>query len=180
VALQRLVLTTILPATVVTAGCGGDQGHEVDAHVAATVTISSTAVSDGAQLPGQFTCDGSGESPPLAWSGATPRAWALVVDDPDAPGGTYTHWVVVDIAAATTAVGSGQVPAGGVEAKNSAGEASYAAPCPPSGEHRYRFTVYGLDAATGLGRGASLEDALTSIGEHATSRGTLTAVYSHH
>jgi Raf kinase inhibitor-like YbhB/YbcL family protein len=85
---------------------------------------------------------------------------------------------VIDIAPGTTSVGIGAVPAGGVQIVNSSGDAAYAGPCPPSGEHRYRFTIYGLDAATPLSSGASLDDALDRISDHATCRGTLTATYS--
>ena len=80
---------------------------------------------------------------------------ALVVDDPDAPSGTFTHWVVLDIPSTTTSSSEGGVPAGGVQATTSAGEAAYAGPCPPSGTHHYRFTLVALDAKTGLAEGPS-------------------------
>ncbi len=168
----------LLVAVLVAAGCSDDQGHEVDTDAASTIAVSSDAFAEGDRIPQRFTCDGDDVSPPLAWSGGQPSAWALVVDDPDAPGGTYVHWVVVDIAGRTTGVGTGKVPAGGRQLANSADDASYGGPCPPSGEHRYRFTVYALDFPTGLAEGASLDDALGAISDHATSRGTLTAVYA--
>lgn len=168
----------MLAAALLVAGCSDDQGHEVETDTAVTVTVSSPAFADGDEIPQRFTCDGDAVSPPLTWSGEQEEAWALVVDDPDAPGGTYVHWVVLDIPARTTSVETGAVPDGGVQVANTSDEASYAGPCPPSGEHRYRFTVYGLDAPTGLTEGAGLDDALDAIGEHATSRGTMTAVYS--
>ncbi|MBO0846483.1 MAG: YbhB/YbcL family Raf kinase inhibitor-like protein [Nocardioides sp.] len=171
-----LLLITVLVA----AGCGGGDGHEVNTDAAATITVSSPAFAEGGEIPTRFTCDGEQISPPLEWSGASPRAWALVVDDPDAPSGMFTHWVVLDIAKTTTSIESGHVPAGGVQVVNSSGHASYAGPCPPSGEHRYRFTVYALDAPTGLSGTASLDDAVQAIGDHANARGTLTAVYSRH
>jgi Raf kinase inhibitor-like YbhB/YbcL family protein len=171
-----LLLITVL----VTAGCNGDQGHEVDTDAAGTITVSSQAFAEGDEIPERFTCDGAELSPPLEWSGGPARAWALVVDDPDAPGGTFVHWVVLDIAMGTTRVDTGEVPDGGVQVVNSSGEASYAGPCPPSGEHRYRFTVYALDAPTGLTESASLDDALDTVGDHATFRGTIAAVYTRH
>ena len=167
----------MIPALLL-AGCGGDQSHEVDSDAAATITVSSSAFAEGDEIPQHYTCDGDEVSPPLEWSGGRPDAWAMVVDDPDAPGGTFVHWVVVDIAAGTTSVETGGVPAGGTQAVNSSGEAAYAGPCPPSGQHRYRFTVYALDTPTGLPRTASLDDALDAIGDHATARGTMTAVYT--
>lgn len=160
------------------AGCGGDQGHEVDTNAAATITVSSPAFAEGNSMPARFTCDGEAVSPPLEWSGGSAKAWALVVDDPDAPAGTFDHWVVLDISPRTTRVQTGRVPAGGVQVVNSSGGATYAGPCPPSGEHHYRFTVYALDAPTGLTKNASLADALDAIGHHATARGTLTVVYA--
>jgi Raf kinase inhibitor-like YbhB/YbcL family protein len=162
----------------VVAGCGGDQGHEVETDAAGTVTIASPELSEGQAVPVRFTCDGAEVSPPLQWSGPAPSAWALVVDDPDAPGGTFTHWVVLDIPGGTTSVAAGAVPTGGTEVANSSGGTSYVGPCPPEGEHRYRFTVYALDAPTGLTDGTSLDDALTAVGERATARGTLTTVYT--
>ena len=85
---------------------------------------------------------------------------------------------MIDIARRTASVETGEVPAGGVQVVNSSNEASYSGPCPPSGKHRYRFNVYALDAPTGLPQSASLDEALDAISDHATSRGTLTAVYS--
>jgi Raf kinase inhibitor-like YbhB/YbcL family protein len=176
VALLRGVLALI--TALVAAGCGDDQGNEVDTDAQATITVSSEAFAEGDDIPERFTCDGDDVSPPLEWSGEPEAAWALVVDDPDAPDGTYVHWVVLDITTRTMRVGTGEVPAGGAQVVNSSAEVSYAGPCPPSGEHRYRFTVYALDAPIGLAEDASLDDALEAIGDHATSRGTLTAVYS--
>jgi Raf kinase inhibitor-like YbhB/YbcL family protein len=168
----------VLVMVLVTVGCSGDQGNEVDTDAEATLTVFSPAFAEGDEVPKRFTCDGEELSPPLKWSGEQREAWALVVDDPDAPGGTYVHWVVVDIPTQTTSVRTAEVPAGGVQVVNSSDEASYAGPCPPSGEHRYRFTVYALDAPTGLTKSASLDDALDAIGEHAASSGTMTAFYS--
>ena len=162
----------------VTTGCSDDPGPEVRTDAASTITVSSETFAAGDEIPQRFTCDGEDVSPPLAWTGTPGQAWALVVDDPDAPGGTYVHWVVIDIATETTNVATGDVPAGAMQIVNSFGHASYAGPCPPSGEHRYRFTIYALDAPTALSPGASLDDALEEISDHATSRGTLTATYS--
>jgi Raf kinase inhibitor-like YbhB/YbcL family protein len=162
------------------AGCSGGQGHEVSTDAAATITVRSTAFAEGEEIPERFTCDGKDLSPPLEWSGGPAKAWALVVDDPDAPGGTFIHWVVLDIAPGTKSVETGEVPAGGMQGVNSSGRASYIGPCPPSGEHRYRFTLYALDARTGLTENAKLDGALDVIADHATSRGTIAATYSRH
>jgi Raf kinase inhibitor-like YbhB/YbcL family protein len=145
------------------------------------VTVRSAAFRDGAAIPARFTCDGPGTSPPLAWSGGPKdvRSWALVVDDPDAPDGTFVHWVVGGIPPATRSVGAGQVPAGGRQAKNSAGRVGYTPPCPPSGTHHYRFTVYALPARTKLATGASTDDALHAVRSAAVGHGTLVGIYAH-
>ncbi len=162
-----------------TAGCADDPAADLDVQAPATVTVTSTAFGEGGGIPTRFTCDGEEISPPLAWESTSgdPRAWALVVDDPDAPGSTFVHWVVLDIPRGTQSVAEASAPAGSVQADNTAGDAGYAGPCPPSGRHRYRFTVYGLSERTGLDDGAALGDALDAISSEAVSRGTLLATY---
>jgi Raf kinase inhibitor-like YbhB/YbcL family protein len=143
--------------------------------------VTSASFTDGGAIPVRFTCDGDQTSPPLSWSDgadATPAAWALVVDDPDAPGGTFVHWVVFDIPAGTRSVAPGAVPAGGRQAVGSAGSAGYAGPCPPSGTHHYRFTVYALSAPTGLDDGVGADDALAGIRAGADAQGTLVGTYA--
>ena len=155
------------------------QPAEQETTVPASITVDSPEITEGRPIPARFTCDGEGVSPPLRWSGILPdaAALALVVDDPDAPGGTFTHWVVVNIEPTVTSVGRGQVPQGGQEIVNSSGRPSYMGPCPPSGLHRYRFTVYALSRPVALRPGASLNDALDAIGAAATAQGRLTATY---
>lgn len=162
------------------AGCADDPAADLHVEAPSSVTVTSTAFDEDGEIPARFTCDGAEGSPPLAWEGTTgdPRAWALVVDDPDAPGGTFVHWVVLDIPRRTRSVADGATPAGAVQADNSAGDAAYAGPCPPSGRHRYRFTVYGLSERTGLHDGAALSDALDAVSAAAVSRGTLLATYA--
>lgn len=172
-------ILVLLVCCLSTAACG--RGPATDLHVdaPATITVTSDAFAQGDPVPVRYTCDGEGTSPPLAWAGgsAAPDAWALVVDDPDAPGGTYVHWVVLDIPRETGSLQAGAPPAGAVVALNSAGRADYAPPCPPSGEHRYRFSVYALSKRTGLGDGVALEDALGAIKAAAVGRGTLLGTY---
>ncbi len=160
--------------------CGHDSSAEGGVDAAVTLSVTSTAFADGGSIPVGFTCDGAQTSPPLAWTGAAtaPAAWALVVDDPDAPSGTFVHWVVLDIPPATRSVATGAVPAGATQGLNSAGAASYAGPCPPSGTHHYRFTVYALSAKTGLADGASIDDAMSKIKADAERQGTLVGTYA--
>lgn len=177
------VVVVLLACGALVTGCGHDPPARDDAGAAATIRVTSTAFADGGAIPVELTCDGQETSPPLAWSGggdgaAEPAAWALVVDDPDAPGGTFVHWVVLDVPVATRSVAAGEVPDGAVQAMNTAGSASYAGPCPPSGTHHYRFTVYGLSAPVDLAEGASTQDALDGIRAEAESRGTLVGTYA--
>jgi Raf kinase inhibitor-like YbhB/YbcL family protein len=112
--------------------------------------ITSPAFADGSAVPVRHTCDGENLSPRLTWSGApdTTRAFALIVDDPDAPRGTFTHWVLYDIPPETTELAEGiQGGSIGISGTNSFGKTGYGGPCPPPGDeaHRYRFTLHALD-----------------------------------
>jgi Raf kinase inhibitor-like YbhB/YbcL family protein len=112
------------------------------------VQIESPAFSEGGSVPVRFTCDGDDISPPLRWSGVPEGAseLRLSVTDPDAPRGTFTHWLVTGIDPSTQGVDEGTLPAGGSEEENSFGEMSYGGPCPPHGSrHRYVFSVEALD-----------------------------------
>lgn len=112
--------------------------------------IESPVFSEGDAVPGRFTCEGDNVSPPLSWSGVPEgtAALRLSLTDPDAPRGTFTHWLVTGIDASSSDVGRGAVPAGGTEERNSFGETGYGGPCPPPGTpHRYVFTLEALGAS---------------------------------
>jgi Raf kinase inhibitor-like YbhB/YbcL family protein len=110
--------------------------------------LRSPALSEGDPVPVQFTCDGDGISPPLSWSGLPEDTseLRLSLTDPDAPRGTFTHWLVTGIDPSSSGVDQGMVPAGGTEEGNSFGERAYGGPCPPrgGGSHRYIFTIEAL------------------------------------
>jgi Raf kinase inhibitor-like YbhB/YbcL family protein len=168
-------------AALALSACGGDPAPAPPApSVAQTLTVSSAAFAEGGTIPAEYTCAGAGRRPPLSWSGdlGGAKALAVVVDDPDAPNGDFYHWVVVDLPAATTTLGD-EVPAAAHQLENSAGNAGWTAPCPPSGTHHYRFTVYGLSAATGLNGDASPRDAFSAIEKAATAQGRLTGIVTH-
>jgi len=174
---RRVATRTAL--CVVLAGCGSPAGQERTVHVPTSITVDSPDITDGGPIPARYTCDGQGVSPPLRWSGvpSDAAALALVVDDPDAPRGTYTHWVVVDIDPAVKSIARGQSPPGAQQIVNSAGRASYMGPCPPSGVHHYRFTVYTLSRRLALPPRASLQSALDAIVAAATAQGRLIGTY---
>jgi len=131
------------------------------------MNISSTAFKDGGSIPSKYTCDGANTSPPLAFDAvpAGAKSLALVVDDPDAPGGTFDHWVVWNIPANTRAIAEGQSPQG-VSGKNGFGKNGYGGPCPPSGEHRYQFKLYALDTTLNLPPSASKADLENAMNGH--------------
>ncbi len=143
------------------------------------LTITSTAFADGAAIPARYTCEGEDISPPLAF-GAVPagaHSLALIVDDPDAPMGTWVHWVVWNIPADTREIGEGSVPAGALQGKNDFKRNSYGGPCPPSGTHRYYFKLYALDTTLNLAATttkAALEKAMQG---HILSQGRLMGTY---
>jgi Raf kinase inhibitor-like YbhB/YbcL family protein len=175
---HRIVASVLVVAGVTwLAGCGffGDKVTEPARTVPATLVLTSPAFADGAPVPRRYTCSGGNESPPLQWSGvpAGAGALALVVTDPDAPGGTYVHWIVVNVDASTRSLAAGGVPSGAVQARNSAGHARYDGPCPPSGTHHYHFTVYALRSPTTLEDGTLTSRALGAIDAKAIGRGTL-------
>lgn len=119
-----------------------------------TLTLTSPAFTQGGEIPTRFTCDGEDVSPPLAWTGAPPGtgAFALVVDDPDAPRGTWVHWVVYDLPGDATGLAEGAaaaLPEGTREGTNSWNRTGYGGLCPPSGAHRYVHELFALDAPLG-------------------------------
>lgn len=143
--------------------------------VAETITVTSPAFEDGGPIPPEHTCHGEGHFPALAWRGVPPgaRSLALVVSDPDAPRGTFVHWVLYDLPPEDGALAAGRVPAEAREADNSGGTRGWYPPCPPSGTHHYLFTVYALSEPV---RGRSTQAVLDEIDRRAVARGTLTGV----
>lgn len=178
--LFRLVALAGL-AWCVLAGCSSSAPDRTksSANAPATVGVSSPDFADGAAIPARFTCDGANVSPALRWSGVPDDAatLALVVDDPDAPGGTFTHWVVVDIDPTTGGIADGAPPPGAKQVPNSVGKPSWLGPCPPSGTHHYRFTVYALSRRLDDTATASLDAALSAIQSAATAQGRLVGTY---
>ncbi|MDQ1618277.1 MAG: hypothetical protein QOE19_846 [Actinomycetota bacterium] len=174
--LALLALSTLAGCGFVSAGGSKD----APAPPIGALSVSSAAFADGAAIPTGFTCKGDNLSPPLHWSGlpSDARSVALVVDDPDAPNGTFTHWVVFNIDPQQRSIDAGQVPEGARQAKNSAGHASYDGPCPPSGTHHYRFTVSVLRSPLTVPDGAETTRVLTVIKAKATARGTLTGTFA--
>jgi Raf kinase inhibitor-like YbhB/YbcL family protein len=179
------MLTAMLAVAGLLGGCGfvnaGKNDDEVPAIEAPTsLTVTSSAFDNGATIPREFTCKGANTSPPLAWSGVPKdaRSVALVVDDPDAPSGTFIHWVVYNIDPTQSSIAAGQVPTGAEQALNGGGDLGYTGPCPPSGTHHYRFSVYVLRSPLTVPAGGDPGRVLVAIRGKTTARGTLTGTFA--
>lgn len=109
--------------------------------------LESNAFKDESSIPRKYTCQGADISPELHWSGApeNTKSFALIVDDPDAPAGTWIHWLICDIDSNIDAISENSVPPGSKQVRNDFGKRDYGGPCPPSGKHRYFFRLHALD-----------------------------------
>ena len=162
------------------AACSSGAQPRAERALPEPISVSSPAFTAGAPIPRRFTCEGDNVSPPLGWSGVPDGTVevALVVDDPDAPRGTYVHWVLLGLDPAGTKLAEATVPPGARQARNSAGKAAYTGPCPPGGPaHHYRFTIYALRRGADVAGDASPEAAITAIEAAATARGRLVGTF---
>lgn len=143
------------------------------------MTIGSSAFQQSGNIPSKFTCDGCYTSPPLQITGVPSEAKTLVliVDDPDAPGGLFTHWLVWNIPSQTHSIAEGSAPKG-VHGTNDFGKSGYGAPCPPSGTHRYYFRVFALDRELTLPAGAKRSQLNGAMKGHVVAQGELMGRYS--
>ena len=145
----------------------------------AKMKITSSAFQHGGNIPSKFACDGANSSPSLeiadAPSGA--KSLVLIVEDPDAPSGLFTHWLVWNISPQTSAIGEGSTPKG-VQGTNDFGKSRYGGPCPPSGTHRYYFKVFALDRELDLPFGAKRSQLEAAMKGHVVAQGELMGRYS--
>jgi Raf kinase inhibitor-like YbhB/YbcL family protein len=142
------------------------------------LSVKSQAFETNKPIPRKYTCDGQDINPPLTIGGIPKEAKTLVliVDDPDAPSGTFDHWIVWNIPPSTSKIGENSVP--GAEGMNSARQMGYMGPCPPSGTHRYFFEVYALDTELSLGIGSKKKDVEKAMQNHILAKGELIGLYS--
>lgn len=131
-------------------------------------------------IPAKYTCDGDNVSPPLVFEDIPPdaKSLALIVDDPDAPGGIFVHWTIWNIQPQTKEIAQGSIPQDAEEGMTDFGRTGYGGPCPPSGTHRYFFKLYALDAELNLpatSRKVGLEQAME---EHLLDQAGLVGLYS--
>jgi len=149
------------------------------------LTLTSPAIVPGAAIPAEFTCKGADRSPELSWSGA-PKSrvtYALIVDDPDAPGGTFFHWVAYNIPASKMSLPAGvpqgsEIAGGAINGMNSFGHLGYNGPCPPPGKtHHYRFHLYALDSALEVGDKADAAAIQSAMKGHVLAEAELVGTF---
>jgi Raf kinase inhibitor-like YbhB/YbcL family protein len=153
--------------------------------VRTTIEIKSSAFTDGGKIPVEYTCDGAGISPDLSWSNVPPETKSLVLicDDPDAPMGTFTHWVMYNIPPKVNNLPAGtpaepKLDNGALQGINSARKIGYTPPCPPSGTHRYIFTIYALDTVLNLEPGVQKSEVEQAMEGHILAEGRIIGKYS--
>jgi Raf kinase inhibitor-like YbhB/YbcL family protein len=166
---QELVLGLVLVG-IGLAACQADMND-------VRMTLTSEAFADGEAIPSKHTCDGEDVSPPLAWSGAPDGtgAFAVIVRDPDSAG--FVHWVLADIPRDTTSLDEGSGDSAGIPGQTDFGRVGWNGPCPPSGEHRYVFTLYALPAPLSVSPGAAADEVERAM-QNILAEGSLTGVYS--
>jgi len=150
-----------------------------------SINPSSTAFTGGQAIPSAYTCKGQDVSPPLAWGdppGGT-QSFALIMDDPDAPAGTWVHWVIFNIPASTRGLGEAvradpQLFDGSLQGNNSSRSLGYHGPCPPSGTHRYFFKLYALDTMLSLTSSVTKDQLLKAMQGHILAQGELMGTFS--
>jgi Raf kinase inhibitor-like YbhB/YbcL family protein len=153
-------------------------GTTTPAEQPTTMIIRSPAFNHEETIPSKYTCEGDDVSPPLAFD-TVPQgtvSLVLIMDDPDAPNGTWDHWVRFNIPVSETRIGE-EVELLGMGGKNSWGSTGYGGPCPPSGEHRYLFKLYALDTMLTLSEGTSKEEVLVAMQGHVLESATLMGRY---
>ena len=148
--------------------------------------ITSPAFANGGAIPADFSCDGRDVSPALSWTEppAGTQSFALIMDDPDAPMGTWVHWVIFNIPASTRDLTEGtptapQLSDGSLQGKTSAGSTGYHGPCPPSGTHRYFFKLYALDTILSLSTKADKKELLAAMEGHILANAEWMGTFKH-
>lgn len=164
----------------VSGASSGEQGGK-----AMAFELKSVAFTTGSNIPKKFTCDGPDVSPALSWSEplAGTESLALIMDDPDAPVGTWVHWVLYDLPASTRELAEGvpkeeQLKSGARQGRNDFRRIGYGGPCPPAGKpHRYFFKLYALDAKVNLKAGATKQELERALEDHILAQAELMGRY---
>ena len=148
------------------------------------IRLASAAFTEGQTIPRQYTCDGVNISPPLEWTGLpkSAKTIAIIADDPDAPAGTWVHWVIYNLPADTMGMIENlpmteDVKGGGLQGKNDFEKIGYGGPCPPTGRHRYFFKLYAIDDELPLKGGATKSDVEKAMEGHILAQAQLMGTY---
>lgn len=178
------VVLCLTPLSMLAAGCAS-QVPTPPEEDEMTLSLSSPVFREGEKIPVKYTCDGQDISPPLMWeeppSGT--QAFVLIMDDPDAPGGVFTHWVLFNLPGDSRELPEAiprenQLVNKALQGTTDFGRIGYRGPCPPSGPaHRYRFDLYALDRPLDLKAGASKKQVLDAMQGHILVQGQLTGIY---
>ena len=156
-------------------------GTILNMNAASSISVTTPAFQAGGDVAAKFTCNGANVNPELRINGVPSEAKSrvLIVDDPDAPRGLFTHWIVWNIDPKATDIGENSAPAGGIQGTNDFGKRNYGGPCPPSGTHRYFFKIYALDTKLDLKPSARRAELDAAMRGHTLAQGELMARYSH-
>ncbi|MGH9825684.1 MAG: YbhB/YbcL family Raf kinase inhibitor-like protein [Blastocatellia bacterium] len=192
----RLFLLFLLPIVALVQSCSGSpsstanstESKRASSGKISAVTLTSRAFQPNMDIPSDYTCDGADQSPDLEWAGLPTgtKSVAVICEDPDAPGGTFTHWVVFDIPASEAGLSKSSpktatMPNSARQGKNDFGAVGYGGPCPPRGSrHRYFFRIYALDTMLDHPSGSSRSEIESAIKSHAVGEGSLACSYSRH
>jgi len=183
--LKSVVVLVIMPILLF---CSYKNSKQADSEAAGgekmEIKVTSSAFAEGGMIPPKYTCDGQDISPPLEWD-AVPegtKSIALISDDPDAPGGTWVHWVLFNLPAETRKLEENippdkTLPNGARQGTTGFERIGYGGPCPPSGTHRYFFKIYALDTKLDLAAGARKRELLKAMEGHILGQGQLIGKY---
>ena len=148
------------------------------------ISVTSSAFKNSDMIPSKYTADGKDISPPLKWKGENTgiKSYVVVCDDPDAPGGTWVHWILYNLPPEINELDEKtgnipELPGNAVHGRNSWGKVEYGGPAPPSGTHRYFFTVFALDTEIHLSSAPAIEDLHSAMKGHILSEGQLMGIY---
>lgn len=180
--MRKTTFNTIALAAAIMAACGA---AATAGPGKAEITITSAAFQAGHTIPDECTCKGANTSPPLEWTGvpAGAKSLALICEDPDAPSGTWTHWVIYDIPTAVTGLPAktpttSTLPTGANQGMNDFKRMGYSGPCPPPGKvHRYFFKIYALDMEIALKPGATKDMVMRAMSGHIIGEGQIAGTY---
>jgi Raf kinase inhibitor-like YbhB/YbcL family protein len=190
--MRRMFFCCLLLTSILLAACSSSAAStpstiilEPTTDAPMSIQLTSSAFTHEGSIPAQYTCAGGDISPALTWSDppADTQSFALIMDDPDAPAGTWVHWVLFNIPASSRGLteglpSQGTLPDGSIHGNNNAGNPGYNGPCPPSGTHRYFFKLYALDEMLGLSSGADKGELLKAMEGHALAQGQLMGTFS--